>query len=86
MRFVLHFIFIVYGWLERGAHLFARGGAFNEPLWKVAHSHTRPVLGSGLLRAYQPREMTHIPGLETFHPFTHKTTVLTPAPSDTQRC
>ena len=53
---VLHFISIVYGWLERGTHLFARCGAFNEPLWKVAHSHTRPLLGSGSFRAYQPQE------------------------------
>ena len=68
---VLHFSFIVYGWLERGTHLFARCGAFNEPLWKVAHSHTRPLFGSGSLRAYQPREMTHTLALEAFHPFTH---------------
>ena len=66
-----HFIFILDGWLERGTHLFARFGAFNEPLWKVAHSHTRPLLGSGSFRAYQPREMTHTLALEAFHPFTH---------------
>jgi hypothetical protein len=68
---VFHFISILDGWLERGTHLFARFGAFNEPLWKVAHSHTRPLLGSGSLRAYQPREMTHTLALEAFHPFTH---------------
>ena len=56
---VFHFISILDGWLERGTHLFARFGAFNEPLRKVAHSHTRPLFGSGSLRAYQPREMTH---------------------------
>ena len=61
---------ILYGSLERGTHLFALG-AFNEPLWKVAHSHTRPLLGSGSLRAYQRRELTHTLELEAFHPFTH---------------
>ena len=70
------FISIRYSWLERGTHLFTRYGAFNEPLRKGAHSHTRPLLGSGYLRAYQPREMIHMPGLETFHPFTHKTLLL----------
>ena len=37
------------GWLERGNHLFARRGAFIEPLWKFAHSHTRPILGHVVL-------------------------------------
>jgi hypothetical protein len=32
MRFVLSLTSILNGWLERGTHLFARCGAFNEPL------------------------------------------------------
>jgi len=43
------FTSIHYGWLERGNHLFARRGAFIEPLWKFAHSHTRPILGHVVL-------------------------------------
>jgi hypothetical protein len=68
-----------FGWLERGNHLFARHGAFIEPLQKSAHSHTRPTLvsaHSGLPTAENssPRR------LETFHPFTH--TIQTTTPTD----
>jgi len=60
------------GWLERGNHLFARRGAFKEPLQKVAHSHTRPVSGQYRFGLTNRGELTTHTGLETFHPFTHE--------------
>ena len=52
--------FFLLGWPERGNHLFARQGRIQGAAPKTAHSHTRPLPGSGTTRAYQPREIrTH---------------------------
>ena len=55
---------------ERGNHLFVRYSAFKGPLQKFAHSHTRPILVSGLSGLPTTRN-THTLELRTFHPFTH---------------
>jgi hypothetical protein len=60
---------IFLGWPERGNHLFARRGAFNEPLLKFAHSHTRPNMVSGPSGLPTTRN-THTLEPRTFHPFT----------------
>jgi len=64
------FTFNLFGWLERGTHLFAREAHSMSRSGRLP-IHTPDRHRSAHHRAYQPREITRTLELETFHPFTH---------------